>query len=79
MFSYTLIQFPNKALWVAIAAAVVNMFATGNLHQVVAAVFYIALLIWAYQEVTSSVNTFRRVLGGVVIIYIFVTQVLKIR
>lgn len=78
MFSYTLVQFPNKALWVALAAAAVNMFATGSLHQVVAAVFYIALTIWAYQEIVSGVNWFRRLLGATVLIYVFVTQVLRL-
>jgi len=73
----TIVQFPNKALWVAIAAAIVNMFATGRLNEVVSVIFYIALIVWAYLEITSGVNWFRKGLGWVVLAYILVTQVIR--
>lgn len=72
----TIIQFPNKALWVAIAAAVINMFATGHLFDVVKVIYYLALIVWAYQEITTGVNWFRRGLGWAVLAYILVTQVI---
>lgn len=73
----TIVQFPNKALTIALAASVVKMFATGRVHSVVTVVFYLALLVWAYLEITSGVNWFRRTLGWVVMIYIVVTQVIR--
>lgn len=73
----TIVQFPNKALTVALIAALVNMVATGQLHNIVTAIFYLALIVWAFQEITSGVNWFRRGLGWAVLGYILITQVIR--
>ncbi len=72
----TIVQFPNKALTIALLAAVVNIFAKGELHNIVAVIYYLALIVWAYQEITSGVNWFRRGLGIVVLVYVFVQRLM---
>jgi hypothetical protein len=63
---YTVGQFPNPPLWIALAA-----FATaelsgprGTLHAVARAIEYMALTAWAYLELTEGVNGFRRAVGA---------------
>lgn len=63
---YTVAQVPNLPLIVALVAAVVSRFLTdGSFAFCLArAVFYAALAIWAWLELTEGVNGFRRVLGA---------------
>jgi hypothetical protein len=68
----TIAQFPNKPLIIALLAALLSLVTRGQAHSFVSAIFYIALTIWAYEELVRGVNWFRRLLGAVVLIYIFV-------
>lgn len=69
---YTVGQFPNPPLWVALAALVVALvFGEGStVGDIARAVFYVALTIWAYREAAEGVNGFRRTLGVVALVLI---------
>ena len=71
---YTVGQFPNPPLWVALAALVVALLFhdASTIGDVARAVFYVALSIWAYQEATEGVNGFRKALGIVALVLIVV-------
>jgi hypothetical protein len=62
----TIIQFPNLALWVFIAASVVNLIVrpsdvTATVVNVVATA---ALVVWSLDEMVRGVNPWRRILGS---------------
>lgn len=62
-------QFPNAPLLVAIAAWIVRQITDGAAHDWASAVFYVALVSFAFWELVDGVNTFRRVLGAVILIW----------
>lgn len=63
---YTVAQFPNPPLFIALIAVVVSWFLNDGttFWGVSRAVFFVALTIWAWQELADGVNGFRRVLGA---------------
>jgi hypothetical protein len=67
---YTVGQYPNPPLWVALAALVVAWLTSegSTVNDGARAVLYAALTIWAYEEITDGVNGFRRTLGAVVLV-----------
>ncbi len=71
---YTVGQFPNPPVWVALAALLVVLLsdATSAVNDVARAVLYVALTIWAYEEAANGVNGFRRGLGAVALVLIVV-------
>jgi hypothetical protein len=60
---FPIAQFPNLPLIVAILAGEVGKFLDGSPHFYAASVSYLALTIWAYEELVHGVNWFRRLLG----------------
>ena len=60
---FPLVQFPNAPLIVAFVAGEVAGMAHGAVHADAAAVSYLALALWAYEELTDGVNWFRHLLG----------------
>lgn len=66
--SFPLVQFPNAALIVAFIAGQAASLAHGAGHADAAAVSYLALAIWAYEELVEGVNWFRHLLGLVYLI-----------
>jgi hypothetical protein len=68
----TIAQWPNPPLWVALAGALVGRLTDGRVHDVATAVFFMALTVWAYLEVTDGVNWFRRLLGAAGLVYVLV-------
>lgn len=60
---YPIIQFPNPPLIAAIAAAALARITDRATAQKAALASQLALLVWAYQEVVSGTNWFRRLLG----------------
>ena len=60
---YPLIQFPNIALMVAFLAGEVTHLARGSAHADTSAISYIAMTVWACEELIRGVNWFRRLLG----------------
>ena len=61
--SFPIVQFPNAALIVAFVAGQAASHAHGVSHADAAAVSYLALAIWAYEELVHGVNWFRHLLG----------------
>jgi hypothetical protein len=60
---FPIAQFPNLPLIVAILAGEVGKFLDDSAHSYAASVSYLALTIWAYEELVHGVNWFRRLLG----------------
>ena len=69
---YTVGQFPNPPLWVALAALAIGLVTDegSTVSDLARAVFYVALTVWAYEEVARGVNGFRRALGAVALVLI---------
>jgi hypothetical protein len=59
----SLVQFPNLPLIVAFLAGEAGKFAGGSAHSYTASVSYLAMTIWAYEELAHGANWFRRLLG----------------
>ena len=60
---FPLVQFPNDALIVAFVAGQLAAMLHGAGHADAHAVSYLAMTIWAYEELAHGVNWFRNVLG----------------
>jgi hypothetical protein len=60
---FPIAQFPNLPLIVALLADGAGRFLDGSAHSYATSMSYLALAIWAYLELVSGVNWFRRVLG----------------
>jgi hypothetical protein len=71
---YTVGQFPNPPLWVALAALLTAGLTdeASTVNDLARAVFYVALTVWAYEEAARGVNGFRRALGAVALVLIVV-------
>jgi hypothetical protein len=65
---FPIVQFPNLALIVAFAAGWAARFLHGSAHSYAVAVAYLAMTIWAYEELVHGVNWFRHLLGLVFVI-----------
>jgi hypothetical protein len=63
-------QFPNAPLLVAFAGWGFAAEADGTAHEVGRAVFTLGLAVWAWDEATSGINWFRRLLGAGALIWI---------
>jgi hypothetical protein len=70
--SFPIVQFPNLPLAVALIAGEAANLMRGSGHAYATSVSYLALTVWAYEELTHGVNWFRRLLGvvfvGVVVV-----------
>jgi hypothetical protein len=60
---FPIVQFPNLPLILALLAGAAGAFLDGSEHSYAASVSYLALTIWAYEELVHGVNWFRRLLG----------------
>ena len=63
-------QSPNKPALIVLVAAVAHLFLTGQSYGWVVAIFYLFAGIWAYLEITSGVNNFRKIIGAIVMILV---------
>jgi hypothetical protein len=61
--SFPIVQFPNVALIVAFLAGATAASVQGSPHAYAAAISYLAMSIWAYEELVHGVNWFRHLLG----------------
>jgi hypothetical protein len=61
--SFPIVQFPNAPLIVAFLAGQVAARVHGQGHADAAATSYLALTVWAYEELVHGVNWFRHLLG----------------
>jgi hypothetical protein len=58
-----LVQFPNAPLILAFLAGHAASALHDGAHPYLAAVAYLAMIVWAYEEVAHGVNRFRNLLG----------------
>jgi hypothetical protein len=76
---YPLVQFPNLPLAVALIAGATADLVSGPGHRYASSVSYLALTIWAYEELAHGVNWFRRLLGLVFVVILVVHVARAIR
>ncbi len=70
-----LAQKPNVPLWGWIISTVLSyVFSKGKVHNLFQIMAFGSLFAWAYLEITSGINYFRRVLGAIVLIVIIINQ-----
>ncbi len=69
---FPIVQFPNAPLAVALVAAAAADHLNEPVHAYVRSVSYLAMAVWAYEELTAGVNWFRRLLG---LVFLAVTVV----
>jgi hypothetical protein len=60
---FPIVQFPNLPLIVAFLAGAVSTHVAGSAHSYVVSLSYLAMTIWAYEELVHGVNWFRHLLG----------------
>ena len=60
---YPLVQFPNAPLILAFLAGQAAGFLHGAPHSYASAASYLAMIVWAYEELVHGVNLFRHLLG----------------
>lgn len=71
---FPIVQFPNLPLIIAFVASVAGRFAHGTGHTYTTSLTYLAMTIWAYEELARGVNWFRHLLGAAYVI-ILLTRV----
>jgi hypothetical protein len=71
---FPIVQFPNAPLILAFLAGVLGGHLHGASHSYATAAAYVAMTIWAYEELARGVNWFRRLLGFAYVI-IMITRV----
>jgi len=67
---FPIVQFPNLPLIVAFLAAETGKFVDGTEQTYARSVAFLAMTIWAYEELVDGVNWFRRLLG---VTYVVIT------
>jgi hypothetical protein len=69
---FPIVQFPNLPLIVGLLAGAAGRFLDGGARPYATAVSYLAVTIWAYEELAHGVNWFRRLLGLAFVILLIV-------
>ena len=69
---FPVVQFPNLPLIVALIAGYGSRYIRGTGHADLLAVGYLAMTIWAYEELARGTNWFRRLLGLVFMVILVV-------
>jgi hypothetical protein len=69
---FPIVQFPNLPLIAAFLAGEAGKFLNGSAHSYAASASYLAITIWAYEELVHGVNWFRRLLGLAFVILVIV-------
>jgi len=69
-------QSPNLPLWIAFAALLVSLLSGGTVNDAARAVLYMALTVWAYEELVRGVNGFRKGVGALALIVVAVAGAL---
>jgi hypothetical protein len=60
---FPIVQFPNLPLIAAFVAGEAAVFLGDPVRPYARSVSYLAMTVWAYEELVSGVNWFRRLLG----------------
>jgi hypothetical protein len=73
---FPIVQFPNLPLILAFVAGTASRFVHGVDHDYLRAASYLAMTVWAYEEMAHGSNWFRRLLG-LAFVVILVTRVAR--
>ena len=76
---FPIVQFPNVPLIIALLAGEAGRYLHGSAHSYAASVSYLALTIWAYEELVHGVNWFRRLLGLAFLVLLIVRVAHSVR
>jgi hypothetical protein len=68
--SFPVAQLPNAPLSVALGGWLVTAATHGSMHAYARSLFYAGLAAWAWEELVSGANWFRRALGGAGLLYV---------
>jgi hypothetical protein len=60
---FQMVQFPNLPLVIAFVAGTAGRVITGPAHPYATSVGYLAMTVWAYEELVYGSNWFRHLLG----------------
>jgi hypothetical protein len=60
---YPIVQFPNLPLIAAFIAEKISQSLHGNAHNYLLSAAFVAMTVWAYEELVDGVNWFRHLLG----------------
>jgi hypothetical protein len=60
---FPIVQFPNAPLIIALVADQAARAVHGGAHAYLVSTGYVAMMVWAYEELIHGVNWFRRLLG----------------
>ncbi|HWF49781.1 MAG TPA: hypothetical protein VG294_03960 [Solirubrobacteraceae bacterium] len=60
---FPIVQFPNAPLLLAFLAGMIGGALSGSARSYATAAAYLAMTVWAYEELVRGVNWFRRLLG----------------
>jgi hypothetical protein len=66
----TIFQIPNPPLIAAGIGFLIEKFADGDIQKSGSVMFIASLIIWSYVELTTGVNLFRKILGGIIFVFI---------
>jgi hypothetical protein len=69
---FPIVQFPNAPLIIAFLAGQTAGHIHGSSHAYASAVSYLAMIIWAYEELVNAVSWFRHLLGLAYVIILVV-------
>jgi hypothetical protein len=68
--SYPVAQLPNAPLLLALGGWLVAAATDGSTHAYARSVFYAGLAVWAWEELASGANWFRRALGAAGLVHV---------
>jgi hypothetical protein len=66
------VQFPNLPLIVGLLSGYGSHYLSGSGHAYLQTVGYLAMTIWAYEELARGTNWFRRLLGLVYLVILVI-------
>jgi hypothetical protein len=69
---FPMVQFPNLPLALAFIAGWTASALSGHPHSYAQAVSYLAMTVWAYEELAHGVNWFRHLLGMAFVLILIV-------
>ncbi len=73
---YVIIQPPNVPIYLIIIGMVGKYVSSGLVETLFEALTTGAVFTWAYLEIVSGESLFRRILGGLVMIYFFASRII---
>jgi hypothetical protein len=73
---YVVGQSPNVLIYIMATGFVGQLFSTGVIKSFFELLFFGAAFAWGYLEIRFGESLFRRILGGVILVFIFATRLI---